>query len=116
MADITVRRGVEGPRHDPYSWQEVAFSKTNGQVIRLRAGLGVSLWVDGKLVDAIERVDDLECHLMQVFKEMTGLSFRDALDMPDRLRERRLRSLPRAEREQIEACEGFDRQMLRNAY
>ena len=56
MASIKVREGIEGPAYDPYHFTEIQFTRTDGVVVTLHAGLGDWLtltygltgWVMGK--------------------------------------------------------------------
>lgn len=39
MASINIRRGSEGPEHDPYAFVEIEFTRTDGVVVVLHGGL-----------------------------------------------------------------------------
>ena len=41
MARIDITHGSEGPTHDPYSYSEITFTKTDGAVVLLHEGLAV---------------------------------------------------------------------------
>jgi hypothetical protein len=112
MANIKVKRGSEGPAHDPYSYTEITFYFTdkNKKPVTIHRGLGE--WLKhGK------RKYEWDAHCIATkFEELTGLSVRRAEAIPDMLFERSMRKYSRAEREQIMECIEADAAMLRNAY
>jgi hypothetical protein len=112
MANIKVKRGSEGPAHDPYSYTEITFYFTdkNKKPVTIHQGLGD--WLKhGK------RKYEWDAHCIAIkFEELTGLSVRRAEAIPDMLFERSMRKYSRAEREQIMECIEADADMLRNAY
>lgn len=115
MARVWTREGSEGPRHDPYSWSEVHFEKTDGTVVMLRqGGLGYSrLYVDGtKVKESFGDDNSAEAE----FEVLTGMCPYKAQEVPEVLRERRLRRLPRPERLAAEACMHADARMLAACY
>lgn len=111
MARVWCKSGSEGPRHDPYSWDETYFEKTDGTLVMLRqGGLGYSrLYVDGKLVT--ESFGDSDAAEAQ-FEAHTGVSVWVAKELPHRLQERRLLRLSPAQREAELACHEADMRML----
>jgi hypothetical protein len=67
------RSGSEGPRHDPYHYDEFTLVEVNDGVTRtvtLRAGLGIRIEVNGKVM--IEGYDSED--VVGIFEELTGLS------------------------------------------
>jgi len=70
MANIQVFTGSEGPSHDPYSWTEIVFTKTDGTTVTFKSsGLGYcDLTVGGKTERCFD--DSLE----DKFEELTGLT------------------------------------------
>jgi len=44
MTSIEIETGSEGPRHDPYGWEEIKVTRSNGDEVTLHSGL--SSWVD----------------------------------------------------------------------
>jgi hypothetical protein len=70
--------GIEGPRHDPYSWQSYTVTTPRG-VTRLRTGIGVSVTHDGKDVDPPKnlRWTEAESYLItKVFPELCGYTLK----------------------------------------
>lgn len=50
MSSITIRRGTEGPRHDPYSFEEITVRRADGRSVTIHTGL--AFWVkasDGRI-------------------------------------------------------------------
>jgi hypothetical protein len=79
MARISIRSGTEGPRHDPYSWSEITFTKTDGTVIQLReGGLGYGQFTINGVQEA--RVYDDE-YIQARFLILTGLTIARANDI-----------------------------------
>lgn len=39
MTSIDIKTGTEGPRHDPYGYEEITVTRPNGDVITLHQGL-----------------------------------------------------------------------------
>jgi hypothetical protein len=39
MTTITIETGTEGPRHDPYGWEEITVERSNGDCVTLHQGL-----------------------------------------------------------------------------
>jgi hypothetical protein len=108
MAKVTVRRGSEGPRHDPYGYTEVIFTKTNGDVIQMHMGLGVWLKVNGKEYDSQYREEVLS----EYFKEFTGMAFEKAERIPDVLEERYVRRLSKEDRHSYYMMRDADERLL----
>ena len=73
MAKIRMKSGSEGPRHDPYSWSEIHFTKTDGTEVMLRAGgLGYTrLFVNGEKISE-SFIDDKSTD--EKFEELVGMS------------------------------------------
>ncbi len=70
--------GEEGPRHDPYSYEELHVTTPKGEVV-LHQGLGTWMKVDGKTVDQPTGLsyDDYERWLRTTkFEEATGLTIK----------------------------------------
>lgn len=111
MARVWTREGTEGPRHDPYSWCEIHFEKTDGTLVRLRqGGLGYSrLYVNGALVAESHKENEVE----PLFEQHTGMNWWRAMNLPDFLRERKLRRMTPAQRATVEAAWEADVRTLR---
>lgn len=73
---VGFRSGSEGPRHDPYSWEEVMLT-TNGKCVSVRTcGYGlITLYVDGvrKAIGPAEK-DGAAARIAAKFEKLTGVS------------------------------------------
>jgi hypothetical protein len=116
MARINVRRGSEGPEHDPYSFTEITFYFTDPERSKVifHSGLGTWLKYDGRKYD--ENDSWLPAPVDKIFEHITGLSVRRAEAIPDMLFERSMRKYSKEERWRIMECIEADAAMLRNAY
>jgi hypothetical protein len=116
MARISIKRGSEGPEHDPYSFTEITFYFTDPKRSKVvyHRGLGEWLKYDGQKYD--ESDVWLPSSIDYLFKHITGLSVRKAESIPDMLFERSMRKYTKAERLAIMECIEADEAMLRNAY
>lgn len=107
MASIKVKRGSEGPRHDPYSFTEITFHFTNPKRKPVTYHGGLGEWVQhGKRRFEGERS-------RAQFERLTGLSPERAERIPDILFERYLRTLSPHERWNVLECIEADQAMLR---
>jgi|GEM_PF-5603466 hypothetical protein len=115
MAKIRVRRGSEGPKHDPYSFTEITFyfTDTTRNPVTIHSGLGEWVKTGDRHYDA-QNSCGIDPAL--IFEELTGLSVRRAEAIPNMLFERSMRKYSRAERESIMECIEADEAMLRNCY
>jgi hypothetical protein len=112
MARVIVKRGSEGPSHDPYSYTEITFYFTNKRRKPVTYHGGLGDWVKhGKRRYGFTKKKDPA----DKFEELTGLSVRRAEAIPDMLFERSMRKYSRAEREAIMECIEADEAMLRYA-
>ena len=115
MNKITVKRGTEGPTHDPYGYVRVIFHRMTGDVIDCKIGLGCSLKVNDKLIKPIfpsGDEDNYQTTYEKEFEKYAGISFMYAVSIPDILRERRYRSMSKKDRESCIACEEADDRMM----
>ena len=87
MAKMIHTSGVEGPRHDPYSWEELTFIRTDGVSVKVRiGGLGYErLYVDGNKVAEHYHHDTA---VSDMFEGLTGLSVDKAFSIYHRRFER----------------------------
>lgn len=81
---IEVTHGTEGPRHDPYSYEEITVHGRNGPVT-LHTGLAV--WCRGQR----SAVSDTEADAYVMFTRLTGMTFQRAMRAYRRQEERPLR-------------------------
>lgn len=72
MAQLRIKTGSEGPRHDPYSWTEIHFTKTgSGTVVLRSSALGYDrLYMNGQLL--LETYEGREAS--NQFRALTGLT------------------------------------------
>jgi hypothetical protein len=112
MARISVKRGSEGPEHDPYYYTEITFYFTdqNKTPVIIHQGLGDWIKYDGRIY-----IWDAYC-VAAKFEELTGLSVNLAESIPNMLFERSMRKYSKEERWRIMECIEADEAMLRNAY
>lgn len=113
MARVRVRRGTEGPAHDPYSYLEITFwfTKRSRKPVVYHGGLGS--WVRyGDCRFPVHSRHPPE----EVFRRLTGLDVVTAEAIPDILLARALRRMSREEREVALMCMEADADMLANAY
>lgn len=112
MANVKVRRGSEGPAHDPYSYTEVTFYFTNKRRKPVTYHGGLGAWVrHGK-----RRYEGYHGHKdpALIFKRLTGLSVVQAERIPDIIFGRYLRKLSPQQRHNVMMCIEADRDMLAN--
>ncbi len=86
---ITVERGTEGPRHDPYSFEEVTIKRADGRCATAHVGLAEFV-VIGQKDDAI-RVDASGSKLDQWLISTVGVTLAGARRAFDKLEASRLR-------------------------
>jgi len=110
MAKISIKRGSEGPRHDPYAYTEITFTFTDPRRAPVTLHEGLGDWL--KRAKALARLSDGES-AAERFEALTGLSARRASEIPERLLARSLRRLPRDERSAILECIEADEALLR---
>lgn len=83
MTHIHVRTGSEGPRHDPYHYEEVTVQRPDGRKVTLHVGLGV--WAEAENAVLRERTDSPQ-EAYHMFERYAGV--------PVYVAERAYRSLP----------------------
>jgi hypothetical protein len=114
MARIRIKRGSEGPQHDPYSFTEVTFYFTDKTKEPVKYHGGLAEWTQhGSVRYDIIYACGIDPAL--IFEELTGISVRRAEAIPDMLLERSMRKYSRQERENIMECIEADQAMLRYA-
>jgi hypothetical protein len=114
MASVRVRRGSEGPAHDPYSWTEIEFTKADGTVVMIRqGGLGYErLFVNGKKV--LETFEGQRDPASTKFYELTGMTPEDAEEVPERAKHAVRRKLPKSEQALLEEIDDYHARLLRS--
>jgi len=108
---VHVKRGSEGPRHDPYSYTRITVTRWSGNIIVGHFGLGCWVEVNGY---KIAENNDTECG--EIFTKFAGLTPSAAESIPETLRARAFHYMSKKEREVYMAMEEIDEKMLRNAY
>ena len=77
---ITVKSGAEGPRHDPYDWEELSVQRPNGLWCYRTGALGyIEISRDGGImfnasIGIMRRCDHTEQEAIDFFARMTGLT------------------------------------------
>ena len=120
MARLQVVTGREGPAMDPYCWQQIKFTRTDGLVVLFRAGeLGYRrLWCPArsKRMCIVSYVENMrECPACHGFELLTGLTPERAQKLPDEIERRYLRRLSSGERYIYEIIKEEDARMFRYA-
>jgi hypothetical protein len=96
MASITLRMGSEGPKHDPYHYDEIRFTSTDKSLsVVFHNGLAEWLTV-GRVIDG-RTYSFVPVHagykdLRRFFEYLTGLTPEGALRAIHQRKERRLRA------------------------
>jgi hypothetical protein len=118
MARINVKRGSEGPEHDPYAYTEITFYFTNPKrkPVTYHYGLGEWLKHGKRKYNGKTGYGKPEEHLAVIFEKLTGLPSHKAVHIPEILFERSMRKYTKAERWAIMECIEADEAMLRNCY
>ena len=120
MNKITVIHGSEGPRHDPYGYVEVQFTKQHGTVIEAHIG-DLSAWikVNGKKLPIRVNSDDCDTPgsaVVRMFFRITGIKVSRAISIPDIILQKKLRHMSKEDRNDLLACMAAEQSMLRNCY
>ena len=92
---ISFNRGTEGPRHDPYSYEEVIVERKGREDITLHAGLGVWMTIGGARISASFSM--VEREVMDRFVELVGYK-------PDQLRRFAQRAYAARVKQQHASC------------
>jgi hypothetical protein len=114
MARITVKRGSEGPEHDPYAYTEITFYFTNSKRKPVTIHQGLGEWVRHGKRRYEGNGPFSEPYL--IFERLTGISARKAERIPDVLFNRMMKRHTKEEQWAIMQCIEADEEMLRNAY
>lgn len=72
-ATMHLARGSEGPRHDPYSYEELTVDGRNGETV---IHIGLAVWITNDRMDL--KVDD-EKLVFDIFEKCVGVSFPAAM-------------------------------------
>jgi hypothetical protein len=114
MAKVRVKRGSEGPYHDPYSYTEITFYFTNKKrkPVTIHQGLGDWVKHGKRRYEGNTMLGDPAL----IFEKLTGLNPRYAERIPDILLGRYLRTLPKEQRWGVIECIEADQVVRRNFY
>ena len=86
---ITHKTGSEGPRHDPYHYDEYTLTRSDGR--KSTVHLGLAQWMtyfDGRVT---RRFDDPYPVIASKFEAVMGISLKSAAHIPRQLYDRKLR-------------------------
>ena len=67
-SQVTLRSGSEGPKHDPYGYQEITVTQGN---VRVTGHIGLGLWIEDNITSRRMRFKSIEA-MEVIFKELTG--------------------------------------------
>jgi hypothetical protein len=118
MARIRVKRGSEGPKHDPYSYTEITFYFTNPKRKPVIYHYGLGEWLKhGKRCykPNYSHLHQNE-HLAVIFEKLTGIPSHKAFKIPDILFNHMLRKYSKEHQHYILECIEADEAMLRNCH
>lgn len=111
MTTITIDRGSEGPRHDPYLWTEITVARTSPRFtgkVTLHTGLAEWVAIDG----APQPVEAFACgSAEELFTRLAGVTPARAMGAYVEYRERRLRFHPCGSRH-IDSVSGYPGETL----
>jgi hypothetical protein len=89
MNKLHLKTGTEGPRHDPYGYDELTFVSLLGRVVTLHSGLMNWLKVNGQImhppteevndIPLQERINRIPALYEKMFYQLTGLTVKRAL-------------------------------------
>lgn len=112
---LSTRTGTEGPRHDPYSFEEFIWQDEYGSVI-LHCGLGTDVYVDRDKVDIPDSVPRKEREIAAwadtEFKRLTGFTRKSFERTLARYERAQWRSMTPEQRVTYGACMEADAQLL----
>lgn len=89
MSSITHKHGSEGPKHDPYGYEEITVNRSDGRRVTIHYGLGVwarSYHADGRLSGMSN-----DAAADKLFEKVAGIAPHFAERALKELRERRYR-------------------------
>lgn len=93
MTKITRKTGSEGPRHDPYHYEELTVKRPDGRSITIHTGL--AFWAEAG--DGRREDHDVE-KAMTLFEQVAGITPHQAEKTYRELRDRRYRYHPCGQR------------------
>lgn len=87
MAKLRQKVGAEGPRSDPYGYEEITFTPTDGEIeVTLHTGLGD--WIEVRLVKTEHRIRSYEkpgVSIDSLWEFWTGMTTKQAERYVERL-------------------------------
>lgn len=69
MSSINIKTGSEGPRHDPYHYDEITVNRPDGSWVTLHVGL--AFWAE---TSEGERIDNDDRGALVLFEKAAGIS------------------------------------------
>ena len=69
MSRIEIKTGTEGPKHDPYGYDEITATRQDGASVTLHEGL--AFWVS---IDGVKQWPDNWDEAQRVFQSVAGIS------------------------------------------
>lgn len=95
MTSITIKTGSEGPKHDPYHYEQITVRRSSGDEIVYHCG-GLSEWLEVRANDRVIRAagydETEECR--RLFEAYVGVSYEVAVKAYRSLPWRRLKAHP----------------------
>lgn len=73
MTHVTMRSGREGPRHDPYHFDEMTVRRPDGRTITVHLGLAV--WADARWPNGMQQTTDDETEVWNLFTQVAGVTY-----------------------------------------
>ncbi len=86
---LSLKTGSEGPRHDPYGFEEYEIDTPSGETT-LHLGLGFWLKHNGRRIEAAGRAEESEL-CGPILKKLTGFSLDEILALKERVEKHRSR-------------------------
>jgi hypothetical protein len=94
MTRIVVKEGREGPKHDPYHYEEVTITRLNGTETVYHCG-ALAQWIKVRSSDrAVLASADTEADCLELFEQYVGVSYKVAVRAHASLPWRRLKAHP----------------------
>lgn len=103
MADISIKTGSEGPKHDPYGYTEITFIKTDGTIIKHHEGLGS--WCEILDKNCIQRAEGSQAS--ELFFLATGCTPNEARKYFNKAEQKRRSICPECNSRNLEWHRGY---------
>lgn len=103
-SSITRKTGSEGPPYDPYHYEELTITRSDGRKVTIHVGLAE--WIDYFNGCTTRRFEDSCQILASKFEAVMGISLKTALRIPQQLLARRLNLHRKHDAEWVEGFPG----------